>query len=178
MDSSGQLARAGRAYLACLVLAVAASGLAYLLSCLFPGEPASETVTLGPSGWIRLALVALAAICGASALRTCAGSNGEWPVWPASIPALMACVVLAGTMALGERSLRGKPGDEIQKYRTDDGPGPVIQWYRPGQMDSMGLLCRGGAVCALAGAILFLMPEAGRRASPVSYTHLTLPTKA
>lgn len=167
MDSSGQFARPGRAYAAFLVTAVAASAIAYLLSCLFPGEPASETVTLGLSGWIRLALVALSAIFGSLALRGCAGARGEWPVWPASVPALIACVVLAGAMSLGERSLRGKPGDEIQKYRTDDGPGPVIQWYRPGQMDSMGLLCRGGAVCALAGAILFLLPEAGRRVALV-----------
>lgn len=167
MDDSGHLGRPGRGYWALLGFSVLASTLAFILSCLAPGEPASETVTLGASGWSRLALVACSAIFGGLALRRCAGTRGEWPPWPASVHAMVACLVLAGVMVAGEKSLRGKPGEEIQKYRTDDGPGPVIQWYRPGELDSMGLLCRGGAVCSLGGAILFLLPGAGRRAALV-----------
>lgn len=159
-ESVGRGLRLNAAWMAFSVLAALA---AYAVACLFPEPPASETVSLGLSGWSRLILVAASAVLGGVALRAGSGPRGDWPVWPGSIPALAACMVLAGAMALGERSLRGKPGEEIQKFRTDDGPGPVIQWYRPGQMDSMGLLCRGGAVCALAGAFLLLIPEAGRR---------------
>ena len=147
--------------------ALAAVITACALAQFFPEPPPTETVSLGTSGWTRLILVAVAAILVGQALRQSVAWHGGWPDWPKSCPAMLICLLGAGVLLAGEQALKGRAGDEINRYRIDDGPGIVLQWRHPGQLDSMGLLCRGGAVCALAGAFLLLLPESGRRVALV-----------
>ena len=147
--------------------ALAAVIAACALAQFFPEPPPTETVSLGTSGWTRLILVAVAAILVGQALRQSVAWHGGWPDWPKSCPAMLICLLGAGVLLAGEQALKGRAGDEINRYRIDDGPGIVLQWRHPGQLDSMGLLCRGGAVCALAGAFLLLLPESGRRVALV-----------
>lgn len=150
-----------------LVGAIASVIVAYALALMFPEPPPTETVSLALTGWTRLVLVAAAAVFAGQALRCSVAHHGGWPDWPKSCPAMLICLVGAGVLLGGEQALKGQRGDEIQQYRIDDGPGAVLQWRHPGQLDSIGMLCRGGAVCALAGAFLLLLPESGRRVALV-----------
>lgn len=136
---------------------------AWALNRIYPEPPSTAEISLGWSGWTRLALVVLGAVMGGVALRTELGRHkGKgWPQFPESATAAVVCVLLAQIMLFAGHGLVGEAS--TQPMVSNDNTGDVITWNRPGQMQSLGFVCRAGMICAYVGGFLLVIPEVARR---------------
>lgn len=143
--------------------------LALALNYRFPEPPSTAEVSLGWSGWTRLGLVVVGAMCGGIALKLELGKfKGKgWPQFPESVVPALICIFLAVFMVVSSFALKGEPGAE--EIVSNDNTGQVLTWHRPGQMQSLAMVCVAGAVVALVSGFLLVVPEVVRRVALVGF---------
>ena len=142
---------------------LAMSVTAWALNSVYPEPPSTADISLGWSGWTRLALVITAAILGGIALRIelRRHKGSGWPQFPDSAAAAVVCIVLALNLGFSEKGLLGKvPKDQIV---DNDNTGEIVTWTRPAQMESLARICRVGMICTFVGGFLLVIPEVARR---------------
>jgi len=136
----------------------------WVINGAFPEPPSTAEISLGWSGWTRLALVLVAATLGGAALRMelRRHRSAGWPQFPDSATSALVCVVLAQILWFSASGLLGKvPEDQVV---SNDNTGEIVAWTRPAQMESLARICRVGMICAFVGGFLLVIPEMARRA--------------
>lgn len=149
-----------RAVLLSLGVAMACGLLALQVRISYPEAPSEAHLSLGAGAWLRLGLVALGTVLAGLALRLELLRHQGWPAFPDSATAALICIGIAIFLMVGSLALVGEPGTE-RLY--NDNTGEVVEWKPPGQLQSIGLVCRAGMVVALVGGFLLVIPEIGRR---------------